>query len=632
LANTPPPAARPGPAVNGVGFLPGGACDPPVVADVAFLLWCGWGFAGCGLLPAWRQGWRGMELLVAGVLASFAILFTAALLLQLLGAPLTRAPWLGSVTGLSLLACLLPAGRRARARPAGSAEDLGPAAKALLGLATGLSLAVIAYRAAAQPLTGPDSVFRWDFLARQIVRERGLGFYPAFSDADFTRYMWPESIPPLLSLLYAWSYLGAGSVAAAATAPPVILAAILGYALVAMLAARAGGRAAAWWAPAILAGSALNTWSVSMGQETGLTTLSVLALAWALGDGGSEPDWRMAGLAAAVSGLSRDYGLATAVAGAAWLAWVRRPWREVGGYLAVAAALLLPWYARAWVRTGNPLYDVDFFGWFPVNPMHAGLMRSYAERFGFAGHAAQRLGELLPLLWPIGAGLLLAALASARARGAWPAGARWLAALWVGLWLWSVGYTAGGLSYSLRVLSPALALVSVAGGVALSRVRGRWRGALAAGLLLLAAEASARALVMMRMPLAIPGRAWALVGTRFSALRGDSTCDRAAAIIGTSRVLVDSAYTHAFLAERRVAAVPPWSPGLDFLRAPGIDMAAAVRRLRAMGVDYIWLTAAPDLRGYFDRYAFYQGLDPWLRPVLFGDHWVLFAIRDASSK
>src|SRR5271165_7111432 len=252
-------------------------------------------------------------------------------------------------------------------------------------------------------------------------------------------------------------------------------------------------------------------------------------------------------------------------------------------------------------------------------------------RVGAHGQPALRR-RLLPLLWPIGAGLLLAALASARARGAWPAGARWLAALWVGLWLWSVGYTAGGLSYSLRVLSPALALVSVAGGVALSRVRGRWRGALAAGLLLLAAEASARALVMMRMPLAIPGRAWALVGTRFSALRGDSTCDRAAAIIGTSRVLVDSAYTHAFLAERRVAAVPPWSPGLDFLRAPGIDMAAAVRRLRAMGVDYIWLTAAPDLRGYFDRYAFYQGLDPWLRPVLFGDHWVLFAIRDASSK
>lgn len=598
-------------------------------ADLVTVLWYCWGFAGCGLLPAWRQGWRGPALAVAGVLASFAILFTGALLLQLTGVALTRAPWLGAVTALSLGLSLLPGRPAARAaEPAGPAPGGARAAWAL-GAAAALALAVIGYRAVAQPLTGPDTAFRWDFLARQIVRERGFGFYPAVSDADFTVYMWPEGIPPLLSLLYAWGYLGAGTLAAASTAPVVVGVALLDFALVAILASRIAGREAAGWAAALLAGSALNSWSLSMGQETGLTTLGVLALAWAIG--GAAPDWRLAGLAAAVAGLSRDYGAALVPAGAAWLALRRRPWREVAGFLGVAAVALVPWYGRVWARAGSPLYDVDLFGWLRVNPMHAGLMASYADRYGVAGHAAQRARELLPLLWPLGAGVLLGGLAAARVRGAWTAGSSWLALAWLGLWLWSVGYTAGGISYSLRVLCPVLALASVAGGAALRRVRGAWRPAAAAALVLLAAEASARALVMMRVPLDIPARAWARVGAPFSALRGDADYDRAAAIIGRRRVLVDSAYTHAFLAARGGAALPPWSPGLGFLREPGVDMASAVRRLHAMGVDFIWLTAAPDLRGYFDRYAFFQGLDPWLRPVLLGDHWALFALREAPA-
>jgi hypothetical protein len=488
-------------------------------------------------------------------------------------------------------------------------------------------LGVIIYRATVQPLTGPDTIFRWNFLARQILREGNFGFYPAFSDADFTRYMWPEGIPPLLSLLYVWSYLGTGSTAAASTAPIVITVAILGFILVGMLAARISGRAAGVWAVAILAGSALNSWSVSMGQETGLTTLGVLALAWALGDGESAPDWKLAGLAAGVTALSRDYGVALVGGCAVYLAWRRRPWRELAGFAAVVVILLVPWYARTWVRTGNPLYNIDLFGWFRLNEMHAGMMRSYALRFGFAGHLMERLGELAGLLWPIGAGVLLTALAGVRVQGAWPVTLRWLAALWLVLWVWSVGYTAGGLSYSLRVLSPLLALLSVAGGVALSRASAAWRGALVAGLVMLSAEASARTLVMLRMPLGVPLGEWTQVGKPFSASKGEPVLDRAAGIIGTHGVLMDDAYTHAFLVMRGVTVVPLWSPDLDFLRSPDLDMASAMRRLRGQGVEYIWITAAREPRDYFDQFTFFKELDPWLVPVLSGERWVLFALK-----
>jgi hypothetical protein len=598
---------------------------------VAGALWCGWGFAGCGLLPAWRQGWRGWQLLLASVLASFAILFSSALILQLAGVPFSGFAWMGVLTGLALAAALVPGRPPVTPKPppdAGAPE--GPAVYPLV-IAVGIAAVTIAYRAALQPLTGPDTIFRWDFLARQILGSHGMGFYPPVSDADFGRYMWPDGIPPLLSLLYAWSYLGFGSTAAAATAPVVILVASLGYVLVGMLAWRISGRRAATWAVAVLAGSALFTWSISMGQETGLTTLGTLAFAWALGNGESEMDWRLAGLAAGVAALSRDYGLAVPVLGVAYMAWRRRPVRELVGFGALVAAIAAPWYARNWVRTGNPLYNLEVLGLFPTNETHAGLMRSYVRTLGFGGNMVERLHEMAPLLWPLGCGLLLASLAAFRVRAAWPVSLRWLSALWLTLWLWSVGYTAGGLGYSLRVLDPLLAMLACAGGVALSKAPRTWGLALSVILLAFAGEASLRALLMMRMPLSIPPGSWTSVGRAFSARRGDATDDRAAAIVGSHAVFVDDAYAHALLAARGVAVVPPWAPEIGFLRDPNIDMPSAIRRLHSLGIDYMWLSAARETRSYFGAFRFFDELDPWVRPVLNGDGWVLFSLEDAPG-
>ena len=531
------------------------------------------------------------------------------------------------MTCLALAAAVLPGRPPVAFKPSaeGSSSD-GPSVYPLV-IAITVSLVTIAYRAAAQPLTGPDTIFRWDFLARQILASHGLGFYPPVSDADFGSYMWPDGIPPLLSLLYAWSYLGFGSTAASATAPEVILVAFLGYVLVGMLAWRIAGRRAAMWAAAVLAGSALFTWSISMGQETGLTTLGTLALAWSLGNDDSELDWRMAGLAAGVAALSRDYGLAVPFLGFVYMAWRRRPWREMAGYAALVVAIAAPWYARNWVRTGNPFYNLDVLGLFPVNETHAGMMRSYVRTLGFGGNMAQRLREFAPLLWPLGCGLILASLAALRVRGAWPVSLRWLSALWLGLWLWSVGYTAGGLGYSLRVLDPLLAILACCGGIALSRAPRPWGVALSVILLAFAGEASLRALLMMRMPLGIPPASWTSVGKAFSARRGDASDDHAAAIVGRHAVFVDDAYAHALLSARGVTVVPPWAPELAFLREPNIEMTSAVRRLHGLGIDYLWLSASRETRSYFGAFKFFDELDPWVRPVLNGDGWVLFALE-----
>ena len=44
---------------------------------------------------------------------------------------------------------------------------------------------VVIYRACAQPLFGVDTVFRWNYLAEQMVDRGTLAFYPPVSAADY---------------------------------------------------------------------------------------------------------------------------------------------------------------------------------------------------------------------------------------------------------------------------------------------------------------------------------------------------------------------------------------------------------------------------------------------------------------
>ena len=63
---------------------------------------------------------------------------------------------------------------------------------------------------------------------------------------------------------------------------------------------------------------------------------------------------------------------------------------------------------------------------------------------------------------------------------------------------YSVAYTAAGFIYSLRVLSPALALAAVLGGAALAHwvPARRWRDGVALGLTVFAVDAALRTLTL----------------------------------------------------------------------------------------------------------------------------------------
>ena len=85
------------------------------------------------------------------------------------------------------------------------------------------SMCVAIWRAVMQPLSGADVDFRWGHLARLIVEKGSLEYYPPVSSDDFALYFWADGIAPLVSGIYAWCYLCAGSMQEIWTAAPVLL-------------------------------------------------------------------------------------------------------------------------------------------------------------------------------------------------------------------------------------------------------------------------------------------------------------------------------------------------------------------------------------------------------------------------
>lgn len=565
-----------------------------------FLLLLGFGL----LLPGWLLGRAlGSRAGLAGaLLGSAALLMNLVVLLDALGVPLDTAR-------LSLALIVLCGGlavlarRRARLDAMSHASEERPAGgwtpwsgwhiPALVGVAA------IALRASVQPLSGYDCFFRWDFLAREMIHTGDLHFYPAISAADFQHYGWCDGIAPLVSSLYAWSYLSLGKTEPWATTPIVVAQGVALFYLVSRLASVRSGVAAGAVAAALLAASSVLVWGVAMGQETGLTALSTVAMFWfierARGDG--NPGWLVwAGIAAGTGALAREYGLVLFPLGGLALAWWKFPRRSWMKFGTAAGVVALPWYLRNWARTGNPLYCFSVGPLFPTNPIHVEWTQTLARLNGIMAHP----GVILPLLAKLvillaGVPLVIGAVA---ALTRWRTHGPWIVAsiAFIALWLWSVAYTAGGYAYSLRVLTPAIALAAVLGGIGMARVSESRRGwILAVVLALVALDSAGRSFFLPAQA------AWAWWQGHFPAEQkapesrspaAASTPDWAkiADAAEGRRILVTDPGVARMLLDSGAHPVSLFSPDVRFLFEPATGLTDGIGRLRAAGYRFIFVT------------------------------------------
>jgi hypothetical protein len=186
-----------------------------------------------------------------------------------------------------------------------------------------------------------------------------------------------------------------------------------------------------------------------------------------------------------------------------------------------------------------------------------------------------------------GAALLLLALAPLQVLAGIPAAAvrfrergylAAAAALVGAAWLQSVGYTSAGTEVSLRVLSPAMAVLSIAA----SGVLVRWRAAATAAIVACLAWTVAQGSVY-------PGAfsSWPEAAFKSAAKPAEFQVAEqlASALPKGTHILTDNAYLHAALSDKGVDVVPVWSPEVRFLF--GSQPEEADRRLAELRIDIV---------------------------------------------
>jgi hypothetical protein len=401
------------------------------------------------------------------------------------------------------------------------------------------------------------------------------------------------------------------------------------------LAERTAGTRAARFACLCAAACPLLTWAVLLGQETGLTTLSLVGLTWSLLNWTRTraPAWAAAaGLFAALGAAAREYGLVFPLLAGAGLLLARADRRAWIAFAAIAAISVI-WPLRCAWRTGNPFYSLAVGG-LPTSPRFIAWIEADAETLGaplrtMAGW--REVGRYLALYaapallgW---AGLVAAARRQSRGAGGLLAACAVVLALWVA----SVRYTNGGLFYSLRVTSPALALGALAAGILLAAPTGkRARALIATVVAALGLGMIVPSLALPQNPWHTPWRTWPAVTATIDWSHPDGTL---ALLLreGPPRIVIaDAPGFQRRFAAAGIRVIPPWSPDADWLFDPSMPAAEAARRWEASGVRYIVLTKWKTNLDFFNQHSRW-GLPPFVvRPVSETSHTAVFAITAAQ--
>lgn len=568
--------------------------------------------------------------ILAGFIAGVVGLVAWVLLLGLLRVPLTRWSVGGGWLIISFGAFWFWTTRRGQQAPGPTVALRSDDTGWMLYLTLAPAFAVVVYRAVAQPLFGVDTVFRWNYLAEQMLVRRSLDFYPPITAADYAVYSWPDGIAPAVSSLYFWAYALVGAARPTLTAPTIVFQLLALFIATYALGQRFFSARAGAFACTILAGSPLVLWATSMGQETGLTAIATAAMLLYLPTTRStanQPEAAFAGLSAGLCALAREYGLILPAMGLAFCLARRLGPRTTLIFFGSAIVAAFPWYTRNWITTGNPLFSLSLQGLFPVNPVHAWLNEAYLSQFGFA-HIPTAAGQIILVNGLLGIlGLSVGGVFIARSV---PAIVLTAAAFAV-LWFMSLGYTAAGFTYSLRVLNPALVLGAVAGGALLTRwVPGRRHLAgVALALALVAGDAALRALTLPTNVYRLPPGAWLTAGGAIHDYHSRPIYREIVRVAGDQRILTLG--PNALLTTLGARTLPLWSPEVAYLFDQGVEPAATARRLLAADIGFVLLTTGSVNEQFLARSRFFRDPDETLVPFWSDADMVLLRIITAAK-
>lgn len=473
-----------------------------------------------------------------------------------------------------------------------------------------------------------DQIFRWYFLAARILETGSFSYYPPMSADDYNLYFFTDSFPPIVSFSYFWLYSLFGKVENVLVCIPVtlqyILILVFGYRLsMALPDSKRNGI----FSILLMGSSTLLFYSVTIAQETGITALSMVALVYFLvrKNPCSNGDALMAAFAASLGALSREYGGIFIICGTIVILWKRTPVRILFYYLFFCAVLTVPWYLRTIIITGNPFYSNPVGGLFAINPVHKGIIDGYKEAIGLKSymnmdalkHLLLGLSFALGLPFFIG---IFSILRHIRHLGFFLV----IAVLMFSLWIYSI-WIPGGLFHSMRILSPAIAILAVCGGYYLgciSKERPKVHLSLLCILSFLCLLAFLQNTVVPSNPLNLKLKDWPLATGIVQDIEAyQAPIDLIQPLPDDSKILSDNAPFHAILAlngkeNRNIRVIPVWSPEVRFLFEKGMTFEEGRARLKKGGINYVLLNKNDNLNMiYLRKFQFFNKLHSSSKPI-----------------
>ena len=253
---------------------------PMIVAAILGLVVPGYALA---------RAWRAPPVLAAASAFPLSALLIAVAVVAyaLVGVCICFFTMLAAIGTVTLLSGICWAVDRRKNSPPTNADGVVAAAPTWLWVWTiaqvALVLSGLLLRTSLYPLAGLDTPYRWEGLARLMLAEESLSFYPPVTAEDFTKYPYPDGIPPLVSGVYWWLYAGWGGPCPRSTSLVILLQAGSCLALVYFAARACFGTAGGLLSVLALSTSVLFFVGIAIGQETGYTALSVagqLASRW----------------------------------------------------------------------------------------------------------------------------------------------------------------------------------------------------------------------------------------------------------------------------------------------------------------------------------------------------------------
>lgn len=469
------------------------------------------------------------------------------------------------------------------------------------------------------PLRGFDTSFRWEGLARAMLQYQSLDFYPPVSASDYSIYLYPDGIPPLVATIYWWIYATLKTPLPQVTSISITLQLAATMALSFYGTRAAFGSRSAWFSLLAICASPLLISGFAIGQETGFTALSVagqLCFAWAAVRNPKVSTVIVAALFAALGALTRDYGPALALSGFAVLAWHRETRRYLPAFILTTVLLSSPWYLRNWAMTGNPFFSHRIPGGFNVNNVHAAIMDYYKEVFSFGQFDQTHWFKLFKHLFT--GGFLVVFAGGFYSLVRWRNSAPLLitAGLVILLWIFSVGQTAGGVIFSTRVLTPMVQALTMSAGAAFShlyrsnlRPRRLVDHAAAVGIVLFCGYSLISAAIY---PFPSPFFFSASTSTLKNSLQQEMVENLEASDLPPTRVLMDLPFTAEIMKrESRFKPVMYWNPDVKFVFDQHLDPKEIQRRLQEMDIRLVFVDNKSPNNPFLTRFNFFRERSGW---------------------